>query len=77
MGPCAELDEIRAICDEHGIFKIEDCAHNMGSYWKGKHAGSFGDLRCFSFQQGKHLSAGDGGMMTTNRDDLYDKLYHE
>jgi perosamine synthetase len=76
-GLCAELDEIRKICDEHGIFMIEDCAHNMGSYWKGKHAGTYGDLNCFSFQQGKHLPTGDGGMMTTDRADLYDKLYNE
>lgn len=76
-GLCAELDEIRKICDEHGIFMIEDCAHNMNSYWKGKHAGTYGDLGCFSFQQGKHLTTGDGCMMTTNRDDLFYKLYHE
>jgi perosamine synthetase len=76
-GLCAELDEIRKICDGHGIFMIEDCAHNMGSYWKGKHAGTYGDLSCFSFQQGKHLTTGDGSMMTTDRDDLQYKLYHE
>lgn len=76
-GLCAELDEIRKICDEHGIFMIEDCAHNMGSYWKGKHAGTYGDLGCFSFQQGKHLCTGDGGMMTTDHADLYHKLYNE
>jgi len=76
-GLCAELDEIRRICDEHGIFMIEDCAHNIGSYWKGKHAGTYGDLSCFSFQQGKHLPTGDGGMMTTDRADLYEKLYNE
>jgi dTDP-4-amino-4,6-dideoxygalactose transaminase len=76
-GLCAELDELRRICDEHGIFMIEDCAHNMGSYWKGKHAGTYGDLGCFSFQQGKHLPTGDGGMMTTDREDLYDRLYNE
>ena len=76
-GLCAELDELRRICDEHGIFLIEDCAHNIGSTWKGKHAGSYGDLGCFSFQQGKHLPTGDGGMMTTNREDLYHRLYNE
>jgi dTDP-4-amino-4,6-dideoxygalactose transaminase len=76
-GLCAELDEIRSICDEYGIFMIEDCAHNMSSYWKGKHAGTYGDLGIFSFQQSKHLPTGDGGMMVTDRDDLYYKLYHE
>jgi perosamine synthetase len=76
-GLCAELDELRQICDEHGIFMIEDCAHNVGSLWQGKHAGSYGDLGCFSFQQGKHLPTGDGGMMTTDREDLYERLYNE
>jgi len=76
-GLCAELDEIRKICDEHGIFMIEDCAHNMGSYWKGKHAGTFGDMGCFSFQQNKHLTTGDGGMIVTNREDLHYQLYHD
>ena len=76
-GLCAELDELRAICDEHGIFMIEDCAHAVGSYWKGKHAGTYGDLGIFSFQQGKQIPTGDGGMMVTDREDLHYKLYHE
>lgn len=77
FGLCAELDEIREICNEHGIFMIEDCAHSIGSYWKGRHAGSYGDLGCFSFQQSKQLTTGDGGMMVTDREDLYYSLYHE
>jgi dTDP-4-amino-4,6-dideoxygalactose transaminase len=76
-GLCARLDEIRAICDEHGLFMIEDCAHNMCSRWKGKHAGTWGHIGVFSFQQGKHLPTGDGGMMVTDDDELDHKLYHE
>jgi perosamine synthetase len=76
-GLCAELDELRQICDEHGLFMIEDCAHTIGATWKGKHAGTYGDLGVFSFQQGKHLPTGDGGMMTTDREDLYSKIYGE
>ena len=76
-GLCAELDELRRICDQHGLFMIEDCAHNIGSSWKGKHAGTYGDLGVFSFQQGKHLPTGDGGMLTTDREDLYAKIYGE
>ena len=49
----------------------------MGSTWKGKHSGTYGDLGVFSFQQGKHLPTGDGGMMTTNREDMHHKLYNE
>lgn len=76
-GLCARLDELRQICDEHGIFMIEDCAHNMCSYWKGKHAGTWGHISVFSFQQGKHLPTGDGGMMATDDDELDHKLYNE
>ncbi len=76
-GLCAELDALRAICDEHGIFMIEDCAHVIGATWKGKHAGTYGDLGCFSFQQGKHVCTGDGGVMVTDREDLHHALYNE
>lgn len=76
-GMCAELDEIRRICDEHNLFMIEDCAHSIGATWQGQHSGTYGDFGCFSFQQGKHMTTGDGGMMTTNREDLYHKLFDE
>ena len=56
---------------------IEDCAHVIGATWKGKHSGTWGDVGCFSFQQGKHICTGDGSVMTTNRADLHHKLYNE
>ncbi len=76
-GQCAALDEIRAICDEHDLFMIEDCAHSLLSYWDGQHSGTFGDLGVFSFQQGKQLPTGDGGMMVTDDPALYQRLYDE
>ena len=76
-GLCAELDRLRAICDRHGIFMIEDCAHAIGARWRGRHAGTYGDVGVFSFQQGKHICTGDGGVMVTNRKDLHHKLYNE
>jgi len=76
-GLCAELDALREICDEHGIFMIEDCAHVIGARWQGKHAGTFGDVGVFSFQQGKHICTGDGGLIITDREDLHHKLYNE
>jgi len=76
-GLCAELDKLRAICRKKGVFMIEDCAHVIGAKWKGKHAGTYGDIGVFSFQQGKHICTGDGCVMTTNRKDLHHKLYNE
>jgi perosamine synthetase len=76
-GLCAELDKLRAICRKHKIFMIEDCAHAIGAKWKGRHAGTYGDIGVFSFQQGKHICTGDGCVMTTNRKDLHHKLYNE
>lgn len=76
-GQCAPMDEITAICKEHNLFLIEDCAHVVGATWQGKHAGTWGDVGVFSFQQGKHLPTGDGCMMVTNRADLYRHIYNE
>lgn len=76
-GLCAELDKLRALCRKHGLFMIEDCAHVIGARWKGKHAGTYGDIGVFSSQQGKHICTGDGCVMVTNRKDLHHKLYNE
>ncbi len=69
-GQMAEMDRIREICKTKGLFLIEDCAHAVGAYWKGKHAGTYGDLGVFSFQEYKQLSTGDGGMTISNDSQL-------
>ena len=76
-GLCAELDRLQEICRRHGIFMIEDCAHVIGATWHGRHAGTYGDIGVFSFQQGKHICTGDGCVMVTDREDLHHKLYNE
>lgn len=73
-GLCAEIDTIRSVCRKHDLFLIEDCAHALGSYWKGKHAGTFGDLGVFSFQESKQLSTGDGGMLTMSSSRLAESI---
>lgn len=73
-GQSAEIETIRDICKEKNIFLIEDCAHCIGSTWKGKHVGGFGDLGVFSFQEFKQLSTGDGGMTVTNNEKLFEKM---
>lgn len=73
-GLSAEIDKISEICKKHNIFLIEDCAIALKSYWKGKHVGTFGDIGCFSFQEYKQLSTGDGAMSVTNNPDLINNM---
>ena len=70
-GQPADMDPILAIAKEHGLLVIEDCAQSHGATYKGKKAGTFGDVACFSFYPGKNLGAyGDGGAVATNNDEL-------
>lgn len=66
-GQCADMDPILEIARGHHLVVIEDAAQAHGAEYKGRPAGSIGDLGCFSFYPGKNLGAyGEGGMVTTN-----------
>ncbi|HEX4232356.1 MAG TPA: DegT/DnrJ/EryC1/StrS family aminotransferase [Bryobacteraceae bacterium] len=67
-GSLCRVDELQAICLERELFLLEDAAHAQGSEWKGKRAGSFGIAGSFSFQNGKVLSSGEGGLLITSDD---------
>lgn len=69
-GLSPEYDEIIKLCKEHKIGLIEDNAECFLSTYKGKLVGQFGDFASFSFQASKHLTAGEGGMLITNSEDL-------
>ena len=69
-GHPADIDELMKIGAENGLVVIEDSAHAHGACWKGKSVGSFGDFGSFSFQASKNLTAGEGGILTTNNDEL-------
>lgn len=71
--PC-EMDEIRTIAKEHNLLVIEDAAHALGADYKGKKIGSISDMTTFSFHPVKHITTGEGGMITTNDEKLYQKL---
>jgi dTDP-4-amino-4,6-dideoxygalactose transaminase len=71
----ADMDAIMAIAQRHGLRVIEDCAHMHGGFWRERGAGSIGDLGCFSFQQSKLMTAGEGGIILTNDEEL-DRLCH-
>jgi perosamine synthetase len=70
--PC-QMDSIVEIAEKHELKIIEDCALAVGSQFKGKHVGLFGDVGCFSFYPVKHLTTGDGGMLISRHKDLAEK----
>ncbi|WP_342727946.1 DegT/DnrJ/EryC1/StrS family aminotransferase [Bradyrhizobium sp. B097] len=70
FGLAAPMDEIKAIAEPHGIAVIEDAACAIGTTYKGKPIGAIGDIGCFSFHPRKAVTTGEGGAVTTNRDDL-------
>lgn len=72
-GQPAELDEIKKICDEKNIILIEDCAQAIGAEYRGLKVGSIGDINAFSFYISKNITTGEGGMVTTNNDELAEK----
>lgn len=69
-GMAADMDAFLALSREHGIPLIEDCAQAYLTTHRGRLAGTMGELGCFSMQQSKHITCGDGGLLVTNRDDL-------
>jgi len=74
-GQCCDMDPIMAVARERGILVIEDCAHAAGGEYKGRRAGTLGDIGVFSFHQQKNMvTLGEGGMITTSRKDLYERM---
>ncbi len=69
-GHIADMDAVTDICQRHGIVLIEDCAHTLGARWNGQPSGSFGAISCFSLQSFKHVNAGEGGILTTDDEDV-------
>lgn len=74
-GQCADMDAINALARPAGILVVEDAAQAIGAELGGRRAGSLGDVGCVSFYPTKNLGGGgDGGLLTTCRDDLADRL---
>jgi len=74
FGQCANMEEIMKIAKKHKLFVIEDAACGTGSMRNGKHAGTFGDIGCFSFHGRKNITSGEGGINTTNNEELAGKM---
>jgi len=74
-GQCCDMDSILEIAEKYNLIVIEDAAQAIGAEYKGRRAGSMGNFGCFSFFPSKNLGAfGDGGIVTTNSDEFFDKL---
>ena len=70
----AEVAQIRAEADKHGVIVVEDCAHAILAEHKDKKVGAWGHAGMFSFQASKHLSTGDGGMLTLSDEGLLQEV---
>lgn len=73
-GHPANWDEINAIATRYNLTVIADAAHSLGASYKGKFVGSLVDLTTFSFHPVKHITTGEGGMITTNNEELANRL---
>jgi dTDP-4-amino-4,6-dideoxygalactose transaminase len=80
-GRAVDLEALRKIADEHGMWIIEDACHAPGGFFKDRAGrrqscgnGKYADLSIFSFHPVKHIATGEGGMITTNNKELYEKL---
>jgi len=70
----ADMDGLLKLAAAHGLKVIEDCAHAHGGAYKGRGAGSMGDIGCFSLQESKTMTSGEGGMVITNELKYYEAL---
>lgn len=75
FGNPAEMDEILALAAARGVPVIEDAAQALGATYDGRPAGSFGRIGCFSLQQGKHITCGEGGLVVTDDEALARRMY--
>ncbi|MGI0036440.1 MAG: DegT/DnrJ/EryC1/StrS family aminotransferase, partial [Nitrososphaera sp.] len=73
-GHPADMDEISELADKHSIELVEDACQSLGSTYKNRQTGTFGSMGCFSMYASKVLTAGEGGAIATNSDELADKI---
>jgi perosamine synthetase len=70
FGLCADMAPLLEIARKHNLWVLEDAACGFGGWYHGQHAGTFGEMGCFSFHPRKSITTGEGGMITTSREDL-------
>jgi len=72
-GKLPDVDAVIDFCQTTGVTLIEDCAHVMGSFWRGKPLGTFGTFGCYSTQTNKLINSGEGGFLATDSEELISK----
>jgi 8-amino-3,8-dideoxy-alpha-D-manno-octulosonate transaminase len=72
-GSMADLDALKALCDQHGLILLEDACQSIGGTYKGKHLGTIGHAGTFSFDFVKMITCGEGGVVMTNDQTVYTK----
>jgi perosamine synthetase len=75
-GAACDSPGLRTLCDQHGLYLIEDCAEAIGTKFGDTHAGKLGDVAAFSFFGNKTITTGEGGMVCTDNEILADKIRH-
>jgi dTDP-4-amino-4,6-dideoxygalactose transaminase len=75
LGLPADMDRINAIAKKHNLLVIEDACQAWLAEWRGKKCGTLGDLGCFSFQNSKHLTCGEGGAILGDNDEIMDRCH--
>ncbi|MGZ3498806.1 MAG: DegT/DnrJ/EryC1/StrS family aminotransferase [Vulcanimicrobiaceae bacterium] len=75
FGNPAEMGEIMELARDHALPVIEDCAQAFDASYDGKPVGTFGSIGCFSLQQGKHITTGEGGIVVTDDDELARRVF--
>lgn len=73
-GTPGKIDELRAICNEHGAIIVEDAAESLGATYKGKQTGTFGNYNCISFNGNKIITGSSGGMLLTDDEEAANKV---
>ena len=76
LGNMCNMDKLLSIASKFNLIVIEDASEALGSYYNGQHAGSFGELGCFSFNGNKIITCGGGGAIVTNNEGLAKKAKH-
>jgi len=69
-GHIVDMDALCTLLEAHSVMMIEDCAHTMGARFNGRKSGSHGAMACFSTQTYKHINSGEGGLLTSDNDDM-------